>query len=375
MEFLHAVPSQEEDILDFINYVFSSAHVPHDFKKLLPFVYGRKGFYDLHLVALENDKIKGTVALLPFLMRVGNESLNAGFIGSVSAHPYERGRGVMKGLMALENKEAEGKNMDLVFLSGMRHRYNYFGFERFGTNFAFTLNEDSARHALNEIDSENCEIVPFSEASNKNIDSAYNIFLRKQLVCAKRSFEEFKQKASSWKNEGFLFLHKGIVKGYFIYSSRNTAEEMCVENESALPCLKLILERFGNSKIICPAWNKELFEKAEQVCESYNIFSSDMLRVYNWENVLNAGMKLKAAQTALQRGRLVLGIERAGTFCIEVNKENAAAYKTNEEASVEFTQEKAVQALFSPLGLFKQKCNAFSSWLPMSLELSSPDGF
>ena len=38
-QYLLAVPQDREEIVDFANFVFSQAHEPHDFKKLLPKAY------------------------------------------------------------------------------------------------------------------------------------------------------------------------------------------------------------------------------------------------------------------------------------------------------------------------------------------------
>ena len=35
-QYVLGTPADRDDIVDFANYVFSQAHVPHDFKKLLP---------------------------------------------------------------------------------------------------------------------------------------------------------------------------------------------------------------------------------------------------------------------------------------------------------------------------------------------------
>ena len=44
-----------DDILDFGNYVFSQAHAPHDFRRLLPKVYGAhiEGMENIHFLALQ----------------------------------------------------------------------------------------------------------------------------------------------------------------------------------------------------------------------------------------------------------------------------------------------------------------------------------
>ena len=100
IEYRKALPHEEADILDFINYVFSQAHRPHDFKLLLPKVYAHEGFYRYHYVAVKDGRIRGTVAVLPLEMQVmPGKTLKIGYVGSVSAHPYDKGAGHMKKLM------------------------------------------------------------------------------------------------------------------------------------------------------------------------------------------------------------------------------------------------------------------------------------
>ncbi|MDO5022137.1 MAG: GNAT family N-acetyltransferase [Eubacteriales bacterium] len=373
MEFVQAKSSQEAEILDFINYVFSQSKVPHDFKKLLPFVYNKDGFSELHFVAEENGRIKGTVALLPFTLRVGNAKLNAGFVGSVSVHPYERGRGIMKALMDKLDKKAQEEKLDLVFLGGRRHRYMYFGYERCGTHLMFNLNGDSLRHALYDVDEKGYGFVAFDMASDSQIKKAYDMYLQKQKFTAERDLETFKEKAKSQFAQGYVFTKGEEALGYIILSQDNNIEEMSLEKKFIRPCLKSAIIKFGDCKAVCPAWDTELFMELQEISEGYQIFSRNMLRVYNWERVLNASLQLK--QKPLKEGRVLFEIENAGTFYIEINKENAKAYETQEKAEIKLTQEQTVRLLFSPVGMFDKVSDEFFNWLPLPMELAVPDGF
>ena len=148
-EYRRALPHEEADILDFINYVFSQAHRPHNFKTLLPKVYAHDGFHRYHYVAVQDGKIRATVAVMPAFMPVGNnDMLKIGYVGSVSVHPYARGEGHMKKLMHMMLEDAEKEGYDLLALGGQRQRYQYFGFERGGAKLCFTVNQSNIRHAL-----------------------------------------------------------------------------------------------------------------------------------------------------------------------------------------------------------------------------------
>ena len=71
-QYVLGTPADRDDIIDFANYVFSQAHVPHDFKKLLPKTYadGVEGIEQWHFLAKQNGKIRGMVACKPLTMHV-----------------------------------------------------------------------------------------------------------------------------------------------------------------------------------------------------------------------------------------------------------------------------------------------------------------
>ncbi len=60
-------PEEEEQLLDFINLVFSQVRVPHDFEALLPKVYAHPGFSRLHAVAAEEGRIRASYGCEGFL--------------------------------------------------------------------------------------------------------------------------------------------------------------------------------------------------------------------------------------------------------------------------------------------------------------------
>ena len=101
IEYRLSLDSERDDVIDFCNYVFSQAHVPHDFKTLLPKAYAdhlpRLGAE--HFIAVRDGHIRALVALRPLKMNILSRSLSVGFVGGVSVHPYARGEGHMKALM------------------------------------------------------------------------------------------------------------------------------------------------------------------------------------------------------------------------------------------------------------------------------------
>lgn len=92
-EYRLAKPEEWEDCIELANYVFSTAHRPHDFEQLIPRVYqAGPEMARIHRVAVaENGRLRAEIAVLPQQMAAGGKLLRAGYVGSVSVHPKARG--------------------------------------------------------------------------------------------------------------------------------------------------------------------------------------------------------------------------------------------------------------------------------------------
>ncbi len=128
-----AIPEEYDEIIDFINYVFSQNERPHDFKKLLPKLYGdSRNYAGIHYLVKEDDKIKALICAMPIEYNIYGNGIKACCIGMVSVHPYARSKGYMKRLMKEVLTDIKNQGYHYVFLGGQRQRYEYFGFEPSG---------------------------------------------------------------------------------------------------------------------------------------------------------------------------------------------------------------------------------------------------
>ena len=111
-------PADREQYIDFANMVFSMTHVPHNFKALLPKVYGDGRQTDgMHNLAVDDQgRVRGVVAVLPGELDVLGETLRTGYLGTVSVHPFSRGEGHMKALMRMAIRRTAESGADLMML-------------------------------------------------------------------------------------------------------------------------------------------------------------------------------------------------------------------------------------------------------------------
>ena len=159
-----ARPEDRAQYLDFINMVFSMAHRPHDFSKLLPKVYGPGRPTDTlqNIAVADAGRVRGPVAVLPGALRGGDKALCTGYVGSVSAHPFARGEGHMKALMKMAIEGAAADGADLMMLGGQRQRYEYFGFTPGGVEIRYTVDQANLRHALRGVETANPDLDPLN---------------------------------------------------------------------------------------------------------------------------------------------------------------------------------------------------------------------
>lgn len=179
VEYRLSLPSEWDDVVDFANFVFSQAHRPHDFKTLLPKVYA-DGAPEIarHFVAVRGGRIRAMVADCLQELRLGDRTLRAGMVGTVSVHPYSRGEGHMKKLMAMMIDDAQQSGLDLLILGGQRQRYGYFGFDNFGCTPHYTLTDASVRHGCAGVDASGISFSELTAEKPEEVDFAWALSQR-----------------------------------------------------------------------------------------------------------------------------------------------------------------------------------------------------
>ncbi len=149
VEYRKARREEAADIIDFINYVFSQAHRPHDFKKLNRSMYNSDyPFWEDHYVAVEDGRIRATLSITKKEKEAGGVKFTYGHVGQVSVHPYDRGAGHMKRLMQLADEDMRNAGWDYAELGGLRQRYAYFGYTQGACHCDMSVTPTNTRHAI-----------------------------------------------------------------------------------------------------------------------------------------------------------------------------------------------------------------------------------
>ena len=375
-EYRRGTAADAEAILDFANYVFSLSDRPHDFKTLLPKLYGEGcDTARYHHLILEDGKIRAMVCVCPTELSVAGKTLKAGCVGTVSVHPYARGRGYMKRLMARAVADMKEEGDSFSLLDGQRQRYEFFGYERTGILFSLTLTEKNVRLGFGGADAESVSFREFGDGSGEWERAAYGLY-RGLPVTGARGAEDFAAVCRSWDGRSYAVLDRGRFAGYLTVCG-DTVTEIELADPSRLPAVCAALFReFGckSLQFTLPAYDTEKLRILSRVCEGYEIGCANCYQIFDYAAVIGAFLTLKSSLRPLRDGKMVLGVKGAETVEICVRGGKPSVRRTEERADCTLTPAEAAAGLFSPLGstsLFSLPCP--EGWFPLPLYVPRAD--
>ncbi|MDO5377464.1 MAG: GNAT family N-acetyltransferase [Clostridia bacterium] len=373
IEYTIAQRSDQAALIDFANYVFSQSSEPHDFKLLLPKVYGDHvcaAEAATHYIARRAGAIRALVAMLPLEMRILDSRLSLGFVGTVSVHPYERGQGHMKRLMGDMLSDARRRGLDMLILGGQRQRYGYFGFERAGVGLQYTVTATNLRHCLGEADVSDISFSPLTA------DRPDELAFVRRLCRARSAYVERPESRlldilRSWNSECLLIRKGGERIGYV----SGAIIEIGLTDESLLPLvLRALFAAKGleEAELSVAPYETERIRALRPLCESYSLQPLEMVNVLNWPSVLTALLRLKADYTRLEDGRVTLDVDGGG-YALQVQGGQPSVTRFDGVPDLSLHHLKAMQLLF---GLESAVCaHPFRNWLPLPFFMSAADGF
>ena len=368
-----ALPQEEEQLLDFIDLVFSQVRVPHDFEALLPKVYAHPGFSRLHAVAVEEGRLRATIALLPETLRVnGEHTLKMGYIGSVSTHPKARGRGYMQRLMALLIDGAERENMDFLALGGQRQRYGHYGFENGCAEASFTVTAKNARLGLADV--EPLQLRQITDTADPLLDDVYQLGNQQSLVCL-RDRDRLHEILRSYGGQLWALLRGNAVAGYLYAQGDDVPELALLREEDADAAVKAWMADRTRACFTVPLSNRPRMAALRHYAESLRIGDSQMLLILNWQRVLTACFALACETRPMLDGDLCVAIENEGTYHISVRQQHCVIQRTEEPAALTVTRLEATSLFFSAASLALCDDPLLRDWLPLPLTVPVPDQF
>lgn len=380
-----AGPDDRENYIDFINYVFSHDHCPHDFKTLIPKEY-RDGISGnaVHFLALnEKEQIRAVVAVLPFEMQAGQYTLSCGYIGSVSVHPYARGEGHMKKLMAMANAWMQEEQMDLAVLAGRRQRYQYYGYTKGGVLLSYHVNADNIRHALKDVNTDAFRLQAVTSPGDPSLAFMQELHARTPVHVQRDASQlyyiltgEYRELYAVFKKEADTFA------GYLAVCPDGSVSELLLSDMGDYTAvLKLWADtcecRDLNLRIL--PWERDAACILDTFAEDISIESCDSIRIFNWERTLPALLTMRQlASGSLTDGSFHICVDGNHMTTSVKNGVITCSMESNAESACVSCDSLHLQERIFSTGtlLHPQPLNDEPrDWFPLPFAVPAPDHF
>ena len=376
-----AIPDDFPNILNFINMVFSMSHCPHDFRQLLPKLY-EKGQEEksIHYLALENEEIKACVCVLPITLCCENKTITCATVGSVSVHPYSRGKGYMRKLMHIAIEDMKKSNISMSTLSGLRNRYQYYGYEKGGFVFQYCFTPDNFRHCREKFPKRKITLCQIQDTENPLLTEIQAI-QENQILFAKKNPSDFLAIMKSWNAKLYGILENQMCKGYVALQGNQILEMRLTDKALLFASLEECLKESGSKELflrILP-YDTYLLKECPQLFESFTIALDDNYMIFDYPKVLDFFLNVKSKYTSLNSGSWDFTIKGHGTFQIQVDNGVPSVTQLKDlegKSSVNFSSFESILALFAPncgMGLLETKLPENCNWFPLPLALSPFD--
>lgn len=331
VEYRRAREEEAADILDFINYIFSQAHRPHDFRRFNPPMYGSDyPFWKEHYVAVEDGRIKATLSITEKHIERGGEVFTYGHVGQVSVHPYARGEGHMKRLMNMADDDMVNAGFDFSELGGLRQRYGYFGYTQGRPHYRMTVTPTNTRHALRGRD---CALA------------------------AERRLHE-----GGWSCQYDLLDETGKIVG--------RAGENLLELDDpylAPDACEAYFRVSGEQQItVCAQLHEvERLRVINSFCEQLVLANAGMYKIYDFAKYIRAALTIRAQEGALPDGEMDIQIDQEPLHILVRNGDVTVGHG-REGQGVYLSRMQAQEMLFSPASPALYP-DAPAGWFPASV--------
>lgn len=370
-----------DDYFDFINYVFGFNGNSEDFKQLLPKIYRPEDApVENSYITLENGKLRAAVGAFDHKLQVCGIEINCRGIGNVAVHPYARSKGYMRQLMNIALDDMKKDGVDLSILGGRRQRYNYFSYDKSGSSYNFTINNDNIRHTYGKDRSayHTLELKKLTP-DDKELLLAISQLINNQAYCPVREVSRMYDILVSWHHVAYALLKNGEFAGYIVADNKKIYEIMVADNNDFINAIVCFYDYLAvpSISIVLPEFCTDYIDKLYKLCEGYEIGLSKSFSVFNYAKVIEAFLKLKTTYTNLPDGQITMlihGIAGDEKLCVGVENGEAFVKAFEGDTDIELDHLDAMNMLFSSFCPGREKLPVFARVaLPLPLWLYSTD--
>ncbi|MBQ8719801.1 MAG: GNAT family N-acetyltransferase [Clostridia bacterium] len=333
---------------------------------------------DQNYVVTEDGDLAAAVGAYDHQIRVCGRMLNCRGIGNVAVHPSHRSKGYMNLAMEAAMRGMIEDGVAISTLGGRRQRYLYFGYDKAGPVYHYSISRDNMRHALGGMESPFTlrEITdPKDEAIDKII--AINDALPFAPV---RSREQFLDIANSW-NARLLAAYDGErFAGYLVLKDTRVTEIEVVDKADFLSLIRSVYAFLGEGYTVFLLPQQLDYRLAlTPIAEGMTLATAMHFNILNYRAVTEAFLALKLTYENLPDGEITLLIHGyARNECIKIAVAGGEASVTAVDESTpvdyELSHAEALSFLFSPISPLRECASDIAKlYFPLPLTMRHAD--
>jgi len=382
IEIRSAQPEEFAGILDMLNVTFFSDDTPEekrDFTRLLPKLYKEQyAPWNSNYCVFEDGRPVAAVGMYVSELHVAGHTLKLGGIGNVGVAPDCRGKGYMKLAMDAAMQAMRDQGCHLGELSGDRHRYRYWGFEKGGACVDAQFSIINVKHCFGK--GELAAGWAAKPLAPQDIAQA-QVLIEGEALHLKHDPAALHDILSSWREQPWALCCGDKLAGLFNRSWDNKQvlqlqlAPWVNSLEQPLRAVLALLPEEASMTMRIPLWQRDLLALAAPVTESFNLQSAGQYNVLCWQTCLQALLDLQAQCKSLLDGELTVKIQGyAGDETLRIAVQNGAPSVTiydGEPAKI-MSHLDAVQ-YFLGLVCPERTCPAAQNWFPLPMWLRSFD--
>ncbi len=367
MKIRKATQQDMPQVIDVINTTFGQVRdYDFDIRDVQPKVYSSSQDYsDIHTIVEEDNKIISVAGCYKNCVNVSGKQYPFSILGSVATLPEYQGKGYFKKLIStvIENSQQQGDVF--MMLTGLRHRYNYFGFEKCGFRYYFDIDINFCKYQ------DSLQGLTLVEYTKQDLDSIYNIFIQKNPVIPRQK-QDFALTLKTSHSEIFVYKLNGKTIGYTTFSFlKNRVNEINVPNQYLPYCVKLLFEKFNqhNITIVVSPYDKDTVKILDTFAEDKKSTEQIHFKVFDMVKFLTMVLELNKSIKTLTDCQHIVKIDNQ-TIDITISDNNIKVTLTDAQPTRCFSESEFLRYIFSLTSLYDYNEN-----LPLFLDFNYADLF
>ncbi len=327
-------------------------------------------------------RIAAIVGLFPFTWVLGPAPLRGALIGGVAVAPAFRNQGLMRRLMLHVLDVATRDRCQFIWLSGMRQRYRYYGFERGGVSVRLRVNRTNLRHGMGADWKPAVRMVYVADASP--LIPALKALHDLQPWRCERTAALFPRHLRLWCATPFAALDADDqLVGYAVVShdKRAVTELVAIDSARAVDMLGALMtaQDVNELSVQVGPLDRGLLAALTPIAENVAIESAGNWRIFDWPAVVGALLDAQRQTRALPPGAVALGIAgEPRNLRLEVGQSGATCAWTDAPPDLSASPMKMIQLLGGPcqpsfLQPLPSSAALLDAWCPLPLAFPTQD--